>query len=153
MTYQGRSYNPSYPYQQNYGYQPYNQYSENVTHGNYQSNSKPVARFPALPPSAQIVTVQPIAQSGNNFKNSRGARPQREWPQFNPIPMTYTKLYSKLIQGGMLVPMSIPPIRPPYPRWYNKNASCDYHSGNMGHFLEDCTALKWRSVNLSRKGS
>ena len=52
VTYQGRAYNPSYPYQQNYGYQPYNQYSGNVTHGNYQSNSRPVARFPALLSSA-----------------------------------------------------------------------------------------------------
>ena len=49
ITYQGKTYNPSYS-QQNYGYQPYTQYSGNVTHGNYQSNSRPVARFPALPP-------------------------------------------------------------------------------------------------------
>ena len=33
ITYQEKAYNPSYP-QQNYGYQPYNQYSGNVTHGN-----------------------------------------------------------------------------------------------------------------------
>ena len=52
MSYQGRAYNPSYPPQQNYGYQPYNQYSGNVTHGNYQSNSRLVARFPTLPPPA-----------------------------------------------------------------------------------------------------
>ena len=32
VTYQGRAYNPSYPPQPNYGYQPYNQYSGNVTH-------------------------------------------------------------------------------------------------------------------------
>ena len=35
VTYQGRAYNSLYPYQQNYGYQPYNQYSGNVTHENY----------------------------------------------------------------------------------------------------------------------
>ena len=115
MTYQGRAYNPSYPYQQNYGYQPYNQYSGNVTHGNYQSNSRPVARFPALPAPAQIVTAQPIGQSGNNLENSRGARPQWERPQFDPILMTYTALYLKLIQGDMLVLVSIPPIRPRIP--------------------------------------
>ena len=45
VTYQERAYNPSYPPQPNYGYQPYNQYSGNVTHGNYQSNSRPMARF------------------------------------------------------------------------------------------------------------
>ena len=97
VSYQGKAYNSSYPPQQNYGYQPYNQYSGNVTHGNYQSNSRPVARFLVLLPPAQVVTAQPIGQSGNNAKNSRGARPQREQPQFNLIPMTYTEFYPKLI--------------------------------------------------------
>ena len=121
-------------------------------HGNYKSNTRPEARFPALPSSVQVVTTQPMGQSGNNAENSRGARPQRERPQFDPIPMTYTKLYPKLIQGGMLVPVSIPPIRPSYPRWYNENASCEYHSGNRGHSLEDCTALKWRVSEFIKKG-
>ena len=48
--------------------------------------------------------------------------------------------------------MSIQPIRPPYPRWYNENASCDYHSGNRRHSLEDCTALKWRVSEFIKKG-
>ena len=65
--------------------------------------------------------------------------------------MTYTELYPKLIQGGMLVPVSIPPIRPPYPRWYNDNVSCEYHSGNKGHSLKDCTALKWRVSEFIKK--
>ena len=60
VTYQGRAYNPSYPPQPSYGYHPYNQYSGNITHGNYQSNSRPVARFPALLPPAQVVIAQPI---------------------------------------------------------------------------------------------
>ena len=76
------------------------------------------------------------------------ARPQQKRAKFDPIPMTYTKLYPKLIQGGLLVPVSIPPIRPPYRRWYNENISCDYHFGNRGHSLEDCTAIKWRVSKL-----
>ena len=80
VSYQGRTYNPSYPPQQNYGYQPYNQYSGNVTHGYYQSNSRLVARFLALPPPIQIVIAQPMGQLGNNAKNSRETRPQRERP-------------------------------------------------------------------------
>ena len=58
--------------------------------------------------------------------------------------MTYTKLYPKLIQCDLLESVSIQPIRPPYPRWYKENASCDYHSGNRGHSLENYTTLKWR---------
>ena len=52
----------------------------------------------------------------------------------------------------MLVPVSIPPIKPSYPRWYNENDSCDYHSGNRGHSLKDCTALKGRVSEFIKKG-
>ena len=60
VTYQGKAYNLSYPPQQNYGYQPYNQYDGNVAQRDYQSNSRPVARFPTLPPLVQVVTSQPM---------------------------------------------------------------------------------------------
>ena len=66
--------------------------------------------------------------------------------------MTYTELYPKLIQGSLLVSISIPPIRPPYPRWYNESISCDYHSGNRGHSFKDCTDLKWRVSELIKRG-
>ena len=86
VTYQGRAYNPSYQPQSNYGYQPYNQYSGNVTHENYQSNSRPVARFPALPPLAPVVNTQPIAQSSNNVGNSRGEDLNRSDPNSIQFP-------------------------------------------------------------------
>ena len=48
--------------------------------------------------------------------------------------------------------MDIPPLQPPYPRWYNENVHCDYHSGNRGHSTENCTALKRRVQDLIKKG-
>ena len=65
--------------------------------------------------------------------------------------MTYTELYPKLVQGGLLLSVDIPPLQPPYPRWYNENVHCDYHSGNRGHFTENCTALKWKVQDLIKK--
>ena len=62
--------------------------------------------------------------------------------------MTYTKLYPKLVQLESLVPMDIPPMQPPYPRWYNENAHCDYHFSNRGHSTEDCTTLKRKVHDL-----
>ena len=44
-------------------------------------------------------------------------------------------------------------MQPPYPRWYNENARCDYHSGNKGHSMEDCTALKRRVHDLIKAGA
>ena len=44
-------------------------------------------------------------------------------------------------------------MQPPYPRWYNENARCDYHSVNRGHFTKDCTALKRRVHDLIKAGA
>ena len=65
--------------------------------------------------------------------------------------MIYTELYPKLVQGGLLSPVDIPPLQPPYPRWYNENVHCDYHSGNRGHSTENCTSLKRKVQDLINK--
>ena len=44
-------------------------------------------------------------------------------------------------------------MQPPYPRWYNENVHCDYHSGNRGHSTEDCIALKRRIHDLIKVGA
>ena len=152
VSYQERAYNPSYPSQQNYGYQSYNQYGGNVVQGNYQSNYELVVRFPTLPSPAHVVTSQPIGQSSNNGGNVREARPQQE--KFKPdlIPMTYTELYPKLVQCGLLMSVDIPPLQPPYLRWYNEHVHYDYHSGNRGHSIKNCTALKRRVYDFIKKG-
>ena len=49
--------------------------------------------------------------------------------------------------------MNIPSMQPPYPRWYNENARCDYHSGNRGHSTKDCTTLKRRVHDLIKAGA
>ena len=33
-------------------------------------------------------------------------------------------------------------MEPPYPRWYDANASCDYHYGIKGHSTKNCFVLK-----------
>ena len=81
----------------------------------------------------------------------RGVRPHQERFKSDPIPITYTKLYPKLVQGGLLLPVDIPLLQPPYPRWYNKNVHCDYHSSNRGHSTENCTVLKRRVQNLIKR--
>ena len=55
--------------------------------------------------------------------------------------MTYTELYPKLVLLESLVPMDILLMQPPYPRWYNENARCDYHSDNRRHSTEDILEL------------
>ena len=66
--------------------------------------------------------------------------------------MIYTKLYPKLVQGGLLSSVDIQPLQPPYPRWYNENVHRDYHFGNRGHSTENYTTLKRRVQDLIKKG-
>ena len=47
VSYQRKAYNPSYSQQPSWAYQPYNQYARSSSQGNYQSNYRPMARFPA----------------------------------------------------------------------------------------------------------
>ena len=49
-------------------------------------------------------------------------------------------------------PVQVPPLQPSYPKWYNSNAHCDYHSGAAGHTLENCVALKYKVRDLIKKG-
>ena len=39
----------------------------------------------------------------------------------------------------------------PYPRWYNENVHCDYHSSNRGHSTKNCIALKQKVQDLIKK--
>ena len=48
VSYQGKTYNPSYSQQLDRGYQSYNQYARGSSQGNYQPNIRSVARFLAL---------------------------------------------------------------------------------------------------------
>ncbi|XP_039013526.1 uncharacterized protein LOC120143209 [Hibiscus syriacus] len=75
--------------------------------------------------------------------NRQGARdPRRGRPQFDPIPVTYKELFRDLYDRYLVSPYHVVPIQPPYPKWYDANVKCDYHGGNPGHSIENCTAFK-----------
>ena len=40
------------------------------------------------------------------------------------------------------------PIEPPYPRWYDPNAQCDYHTRAIGHSIENFLAFKNKVQSL-----
>ncbi|EOY22162.1 Uncharacterized protein TCM_014378 [Theobroma cacao] len=49
-------------------------------------------------------------------------------------------------------PLYIEPIKPPFPRWYDTSAHCDYHYGIEGHSIENCTAFKHKVQGLIKAG-
>ena len=56
--------------------------------------------------------------------------------------MAYIELLPRLIQGQLLARVPLTPMEPPYPCWYDANATCDYHYRIKGHSTENCLALK-----------
>ena len=84
-------------------------------------------------PSSTIQTYNPPNNQSNNPCNQRGPRPERF--QADLILVSDTELFPKLIREQLVSRVPIDPILPPYPRWYDPNASCDYHYRAKGHSM------------------
>ncbi|XP_012461631.1 uncharacterized protein LOC105781657 [Gossypium raimondii] len=106
------------------------------------NNQRPFTMFP---PNAMPTQSQPKIEQ-------RPARPNPERPQFTPIPISYRELYPKLLEKQLISPHYMAPLKPPYQKWYDPNASCVYHAGNQGHSTENCLAFKKRVQGLIDAG-
>ncbi|XP_052485216.1 uncharacterized protein LOC128040491 [Gossypium raimondii] len=95
--------------------------------------------------SKSITVSQPrkaVTNQQGSSKQESGMRQNTEKPQFTPIPMTYKELYQNLFNAHVVAPRYLSPLQPPYPKWYDTNAQCDYHAGILGHSIENYTAFK-----------
>jgi len=67
--------------------------------------------------------------------------------------MTYTELYTKLLNSKMIEPVQYSTLlQPPYPKWFDENATCAYHSGAKGHSIENCMRLKEVVQGIIKEG-
>ncbi|KAH1254260.1 hypothetical protein GmHk_04G010734 [Glycine max] len=62
--------------------------------------------------------------------------------------MTYEDLFSSLITNHLAVVTPEKVLQPPFPKWYDPNATCKYHGGVPGHSVEKCLALKYKVQHL-----
>jgi len=119
------------------------------------SNSAPVQpRVPApiqreAPPSSGSNADSPGRQRPlwRRFQRDKEL-PPRPTLEFTPIPMTYKDLLPSLIanQMAMISPRKI--YKPPFPKWYNPDATCAYHGKTRGHSTKKCLALKYKVQHL-----
>ncbi|XP_027187892.1 uncharacterized protein [Cicer arietinum] len=61
---------------------------------------------------------------------------------------TQLQLLPHLLQYSMVVLRPMKPLEPPFPKWYNPNARCEYHGGAVGNSVEYCQALKTKVQEL-----
>ncbi|KAJ9177252.1 hypothetical protein P3X46_012489 [Hevea brasiliensis] len=69
-----------------------------------------------------------------------------------PLPPPLSEIYRYLVGINQIVPIPLDPIQPPYPRWYDASARCEYHGGAQGHSTDNCGALRGRVHALIRNG-
>ncbi|XP_040942156.1 uncharacterized protein [Gossypium hirsutum] len=92
--------------------------------------------------SKSFTVNQPKMVTTNQQSPESNARKNTERPQFTPIPMTYRELYQNLFNAHVVSPFYLEPLQPPYLKWYDTNAQCEYHVGITRHSIKNCTAFK-----------
>ncbi|KAL5177230.1 hypothetical protein HKD37_08G023028 [Glycine soja] len=118
-------------------------------HAGNSSSSTPVQpRVPApiQREASQVLAPTTTRPAGNS--NTMRNFPPKPIPEFTPLPMMYEDLLSSLIANQMAVITPGKIYQPPFPKWYDPNATCTYHGNTPGHSIEKCLALKYKVQNL-----
>ncbi|KAH1265599.1 hypothetical protein GmHk_01G001273 [Glycine max] len=99
---------------------------------------------------AAPATPRPVNNTtpGTSYDNPR--RYPRD--QFSPIPMAYSKLWPSLLENHLVVAIPGKVFQSTYPKWYNSNATCAYHSGAPGHNIDSCLPFKYKVQHLINAG-
>ena len=117
--------------------------ANNVSNRAYHPNLCLSMQAPMTKP-AGVRMSRPVNQSSSLRDQPKGQKISKDRTRLDPIPLSYTELFPKLLEKGLIEPIHLPSLRPPFPKWYKADARCDYHAGNSGHSLENCTALKYK---------
>jgi len=96
---------------------------------------------------------QPNA-GGHNFNQAQNqnfaqrSNPGEKTVKFTPILITCMELLPDLLKNTLVALCPAKTLQSPYPRYYDANAKCEYHSGEVGHSTENCCALKFKVQSL-----
>ncbi|KAH1209980.1 hypothetical protein GmHk_15G044373 [Glycine max] len=106
------------------------------------------------PPQAPAPTTTRPAGNAHFGAGSNAMRnfPPRPIPEFTPLPMTYEDLLPSLIANQMAVITPRKIYQPPFPKWYDPNATCTYHGNTPRHSIKNCLALKYKVQHLIDAG-
>ncbi|XP_016755238.1 uncharacterized protein [Gossypium hirsutum] len=103
--------------------------------------------------NSKAITAKAVAvEQQNSQRQESDTRQNTEMIQFTPIPVTYRELYQSLYDAHAIAPFHLKPLQPPYPKWYDAKARCEYHAGIPGHSIENCTGFKKAMERLIKMG-
>ncbi|KAL5170415.1 hypothetical protein HKD37_11G032129 [Glycine soja] len=140
------------PQQTPHGTHQYAQHHPSFSaHTGNTSSSTPVQPKPPTQREAPQVPTSNTTRPAGNSNTTRNF-PPRPFPEFTPLPMTYEDLLPSLIANHLAVVTPRRVLEPPFPKWYDPNATCKYHGGVPGHSVEKCLALKYKVQHLMDAG-
>jgi len=121
---------------------------------NYQNYQTPTSQVTSINFAKPSIPNQPNqtkfpTNNQSNYQRRNNRQPEKQLP---PLPITLKELYAKLLSIGQIVPISVPPMQPPFPAWYNPEVTCEYHAGYVGHSIVTCVAFKKRVLQLIKVG-
>ena len=122
---------------------PYIPAINKVSNKTYRPNLCPSMHTPVTMP-AGVRMSRLVNQSSSSMDQPKRQKFSKDRTRLDSIPLSYTELFPKLLEKGLIKPIHLPPLRPPFPKWYKADDHCDYHAGNPGHSLENCTDLKYK---------
>ncbi|KAH1188447.1 hypothetical protein GmHk_U059503 [Glycine max] len=107
-----------------------------------------IPTWPNFPPAQQCQYSANISPSHYPppYQPKTLNHPQRP-PLNHPIPNTTLNTNQNTNQGRNFATKSLVP-QPPFFRGYDSNATCAYHGGVSGHFIEHCMTLKRKVQSL-----
>ncbi|KAH1221779.1 hypothetical protein GmHk_12G035117 [Glycine max] len=112
--------------------------------------TQPIPKAPTQREAHQVPTPNTTRPAGNS--NTTRNFPPRPFQEFTPLLMTYEDLLPSLIANHLAVVTPGRVLQPPFPKWYDPNATCKYHGGVPGHSVEKCLALKYKVQHLMDVG-
>jgi hypothetical protein len=62
------------------------------------------------------------------------------------------KMFEILVSIGQITLMSQKPFRPPYPKWYEPNQTCEYYDGLIRYNIENYHSFKDKHFQLIKAG-
>ncbi|KAH1254135.1 hypothetical protein GmHk_04G010639 [Glycine max] len=98
------------------------------------------------PPAPQVPTPTTTRPADN--PNAMRSFPPRPIQEFTPLLMTCEDLLPSLIANQLVVITPRKIFQPPFPKWYDPNATCKYHGNTPGHSIEKCLAFKYKVQHL-----
>ena len=103
---------------------------------------------PALNPSKVAQNLPTPRRSAFHIPMTSRTEPR----QFQPLPIPVSQLYTLLVKKKMITPVGQRTRIGPQPKDYNKDFTCEYHQGEVGHTVENCRVLRHRIQDLLDQG-